>query len=139
MEQCGSVKKAFIQIVACRNCLKRITLDALKKVITRRFGIIGEIYSYKAANVLLFYGENAVRFLKRIAKYVHHPLRRLRIELILAYHDGRISREEFKRLYNMTKYKRGRPDIKRNNALEALARTAPQTHTHGDKQPIKRN
>jgi hypothetical protein len=87
----------------------------------------------------VFGGEDAVKLLRLIRPFVHHPLRRLRIELILVYHDGRISREEFKRLYNMTKYKRGRPDIKRNNALEALARTAPQTHTHGDKQPIKRN
>jgi hypothetical protein len=79
----------------------------------------------------VFGGEDAVKLLRLIRPFVHHPLRRLRIELILVYHDGRISREEFKRLYNMTKYKRGRPDIKRNNALEALARTAPQTHTHG--------
>jgi len=87
----------------------------------------------------VFGGEDAVKLLRLIRPFVHHPLRRLRIELILVYHDGRISREEFKRLYNMTKYKRGRPDIKRNSALEALVRAAPQTHTHGDKQPIKRN
>jgi hypothetical protein len=54
----------------------------------------------------VFGGEDAVKLLRLIRPFVHHPLRRLRIELILVYHDGRISREEFKRLYNMTKYKR---------------------------------
>ena len=86
----------------------------------------------------MFGGEDAVKLLRLIKPFVHHPLRRLRIELILVYHDGRISREEFKRLYNMTKHKRGRPDIKRNNALEALARTAPQTHTHGEQTTHKK-
>jgi hypothetical protein len=81
----------------------------------------------------VFGGEDAVKLLRLIRPFVHHPLRSLRIELILALHDGRISREEFKRLYNMTKYKRGRPDIKRNNAPEALTRTVPQTRTHGVK------
>jgi len=62
---------------------------------------------------------------------MHHPIRRLRAELILAYYDGRISREAFEKLYEMTKYEYGGPDVKHNNALEALARTAPQIHTHG--------
>jgi len=77
----------------------------------------------------VFGGEDAVKLLRLIRPFVHHPLRRLRIELILVYHDGRISREEFKRLYNMTKYKRGRPDIKRNNALESPRQSGP-TNPH---------
>jgi len=66
-----------------------------------------------------------------IRPFVHHPLRRLRIELILALYDGRISREAFEKLYEQTKYELGAPDVKRNHGLEALARAAPQTHTHG--------
>jgi hypothetical protein len=77
----------------------------------------------------VFGGEDAVKLHRLIRPFVHHPLRRLRIELILVYHDGRISREEFKRLYNMTKYKRGRPDIKRNNALESPRQNGP-TNPH---------
>nr|MCG2894691.1 hypothetical protein [Vulcanisaeta sp.] len=75
---------------------------------------------------------NAIKLLKHIVKYMHHPLRRLRAELILAYYEGRVDDEELESLYNMTKYKQGAPDVKRNHALEALARAAPQTHTHGD-------
>ncbi|WP_143701535.1 hypothetical protein [Vulcanisaeta sp. EB80] len=63
---------------------------------------------------------------------MHHPLRRLRIELILALYDRRISREAFEKLFEMTEYEYGGPDAKRNNALNALAQAAPQTHTHGD-------
>jgi len=113
--------------------LKLSDLDVLRKVIAEKFGIAGTIYHFKAAsaNVLRFYGRNAIKLLRRIAKYVHYPIRRLRIELILALYDGRISREAFEKLYEMTEYEYGSPDIKRNNALEAAIRAAPQTHTHG--------
>nr|MCG2895546.1 hypothetical protein [Vulcanisaeta sp.] len=60
----------------------------------------------------------------------HHPLRRLRAKLLLAYHDGNIDYKTFVELYEQTKY-RGKDDPKRNKALEVLARAAPQTHTHG--------
>jgi hypothetical protein len=70
-------------------------------------------------------------------KYIHHPLRRLRAELILAYYEGRIDRGTFEKLYKMTEYEYGGPDVKRNNALEATTRAAPQTHTHGDKNKTK--
>jgi hypothetical protein len=73
---------------------------------------------------LVFSGEDAIRLLRRIVKYIHHPLRRLRAELILALYDGRISREVFERLHKQTEYERGRDDIKRNHALEALTRAA---------------
>jgi hypothetical protein len=55
--------------------------------------------------------------------------------LILAYYDGRISREELMELYKPTEYEQGKDDIKRSHGLEALARAAPQTHTHGDVNP----
>jgi len=129
----GSVQyegTVYVRITACKNCPKRV-IDILKEIIARRFGITGSINSERTADVLKFYGENAVRLLRRIVKYVHHPLRRLRIELILALHDGRISREAFGKLYEMTEYEYGGPDVKRNNALAATARAAPQTHTHG--------
>jgi hypothetical protein len=133
----GTVRYEFkndyvaVLISACKDCPKMVILDVLKIVIAERFGIIGSIKSQRTANVLEFGGEKAVRLLRRIIKYMHHPLRRLRAELLLALYDGRISREAFEKLYEMTEYEYGGPDIKRNHGLEALARVAPQTHTHG--------
>jgi hypothetical protein len=125
-------EKVFVLITACKNCPKRFILDALKDVIARRFGITGNIKSYETDDALVFSCRKAIRLLRRIVKYIHHPLRRLRAELILAYYDGKISKDEFTKLYEQTKYKLGAPDIKRNHGLEALARAAPQTHTHGE-------
>ena len=126
-------KTAYVGITACRDCPKRIVLDVLKRIIARKFGIVGNIVHFETADALEFGGEDAVKLLRRVAKYMHHPLRRLRAELILALYDGRISREESERLYDVTKYEIGGPDVKRNNALEALVRAAPQTHTRGCK------
>jgi hypothetical protein len=125
-------EKVFVLITACKNCPKRFILDVLKDVIAERFGILGNIVeSYGTIDALVFRGEKAIRLLRLIRPFVHHPLRRLRIELILALYDGRISREAFEKLYEMTEYEYGGPDVKRNHGLEALARAAPQTHTHG--------
>ncbi|MFP3173900.1 MAG: hypothetical protein RXR44_04950 [Vulcanisaeta sp.] len=130
----GSVN---VMISVCKDCPKSFILDMLKRVIAERFGIVGSDRSLETADALMFYGRNAVKLLRHIAKYVHHPLRRLRIELILALYDGRISREAFEKLYEITEYEYGGPDIKRNHALEILTRAAPQTHTHGAKQKTK--
>jgi hypothetical protein len=46
-------------------------------------------------------------------------------------YDGKISKDEFTKLYEQTEYERRAPDVKRSHGLEALARAAPQTHTHG--------
>jgi hypothetical protein len=121
----------IVKIAACENCPKRFILDVVKEIITKRFNIIGTINRFESENTLLFCGEKAVRLLRRVAKYMHHPLRRLRAELILAYYDGRISDDVFMKLYEQTKYEE-EPDIKRNHALEALTQAAPQTHTHGE-------
>ena len=129
---------ACVEIVACKNCPKRMMLDVLKEVIAKRFGIVGHVYSREAADDLEFVGENAVKLLRRVVRYIHHPIKRLRAELILALYDGRISPEKFEELYDVTKYERGAPDVKRNHALEALARAAPQTHTHGKTKPNHR-
>ena len=126
---------AYVGITACKNCPKRVVLDMLKEVIAKKFGIIGNIYHLETTDALEFGGEKAVRLLRLITRYIHHPLKRLRAELILALYEGRISPKEFERLYEQTKYERGRDDIKRNRGLEALARAAPQTHTHGEQQP----
>ncbi|MCQ4448383.1 MAG: hypothetical protein NO076_03960 [Sulfolobales archaeon] len=56
----------------------------------------------------------------------------MRAELILALYDKRISPKEFEELYEQIEYEQGKPDIKRNHGLDALARVAPQTHTHGE-------
>jgi len=121
----------LVLIAACKACPKRINLDVLMGVIARRFGIVGSINSNKTANVLVFRGENAVKLLRRIVKYMHHPIRRIRAELILAYYNGKISKDEFTKLYEQTEYEYGGPDVKRNHALEALTQAAPQTYTHG--------
>ena len=125
-------KTAYVGITACKDCPKRFILDVLKKVIAERFGIVGTIDHFETADALEFGGEKAVRLLRRIVKYIHHPLRHLRAELILTLHEERISPEEFERLYEQTEYEQGKDDIKRNRGLEALARAAPQTHTHGE-------
>jgi len=125
------IEYVTVLITACKDCPKRMVLDVLRDTIAKRFGIIGTINQLETADVLMFYGRNAVRLLRRIVKYVHHPLRRLRAELILAYYDGRISREELMELYKPTEYEQGKDDIKRSRGLEVLARAAPQTHTHG--------
>jgi hypothetical protein len=122
---------AYVRFAACKNCPKRVILDVLKEVIAERFGITGSINQLETADALTFGGEKAVRLLRHIIRYIHHPLRRLRAELILALYDGKISKDEFTKLYEQTEYERGGPDIKRNRGLEALARAAPQTHTHG--------
>jgi hypothetical protein len=131
----GSVQyegTAYVWITACKNCPKRV-IDTLKEIIARRFGITGSIHQLGTDDALEFGGEKAVRLLRLITRYIHHPLKRLRAELILALYEGRISPKEFEKLYEMTKYEQGRDDIKRNRGLEALARAAPQTHTHGTK------
>jgi ribosomal protein L19E len=79
----------------------------------------------------MVYGENAIKLLRLIMPYLHHPLRRLRAKLILMLYEGRIDYETFTELYEQTKYELGGTDVKRNNALAAAARATPQTHTHG--------
>ena len=46
--------------------------------------------------------------------------------------DGKIDRETLTTLYGLTEYG-DKDDPKRYHGLEALAQTAPQTHTHGIK------
>jgi hypothetical protein len=121
----------YVEIAVCKACPKKFILDVLRDTIAERFGIVGSIKSQRTANVLEFGGEKAVRLLRRIIKYMHHPIRRLRAELLLAYYDGKISRDELIKLYEQTEYVFGAPDVKRNNGLDVLARAAPQTHTHG--------
>jgi len=123
-----------VGITACKKCHKSYILNVLRRVIAERFGIAGSIESQRAANVLVFSGEDAIRLLRRVTKYMHHPLKRLRAELILALYDERISLEMFGKLYEQTEYERRAPDVKRSHGLEALAQAAPQTHTHGAKK-----
>jgi len=121
----------YVEIAVCKDCPKRMNLDVLRDTIARRFGIIGTINQLETADVLRFHGEKAVRLLRRVVRYMHHPLKKLRTMLFLAYYDGKISKDEFAKLCGETMYERGRDDIKRNRGLEATTRAAPQTHTHG--------
>jgi len=118
-----------VEIVACKACKKRIFLDILQEALDK-LGIKGNIYEGDDTAVLIVFGENAIKLLRFIMPYLHHPLRRLRAKLLLAYQDGNIDYKTFVELYEQTKY-RGKDDPKRNKALEVLARAAPQTHTHG--------
>ena len=127
-------RAVYVEISACKNCPKRVILNILKEVIAERLGVTGSIRSKESTDALVFGGKKAVRLLRCIVKYMHHPLRRLRAEIILAYYSGKISKDEFTKLYEQTEYEQGAPDVKRNHALEALARAAPQTHTHGDRR-----
>ena len=127
----------FVEITFCRDCPKRVVHDVLKKVIAEKLGIISYIRSTKETYKLTFYDENAVRLLRHVVMYMHHPLRRLRAELILALYDGKIDYEKFKRLYKQTKYKRGAPDIKRNNGLDVLARAAHKPTPTGNPTQTK--
>ncbi|MFP3216670.1 MAG: hypothetical protein RXP99_05180, partial [Vulcanisaeta sp.] len=104
----------YVEIAVCKDCPKKFILDVLKRVVAERFGIVGSIYSKETTDALVFRGEGAVMLLRRVVEYIHHLLRRLRAELILALYDGRISRETFERLYETTEYEYGGPDIKRN-------------------------
>ena len=121
-----------VKISVCKNCHKLFVANILKNAIVKRFGIVGYTTPNKTVLDLEFSGTDAIKLLKRIARYMHHPLRKLRAELFLVYYDGKISREEFEKLYEQTEYEQGRPDIKRNHALEVIIQAAPQTHTHGE-------
>jgi hypothetical protein len=54
-------KVAHIEITACKNYSNRKgILDTLRKIITKRLGIIDNIYPLKSVNTLRFSGENTV-------------------------------------------------------------------------------
>ena len=59
----------------------------LKRVIIERFGITGTIKSRRTKDALVFRGKNAIKLLGRVVEHLHHPYRRLRAELILAYYS----------------------------------------------------
>jgi hypothetical protein len=80
-------RTAYVGIMACKDCPKRFILDVLKRVITERFGITGTIKSRRTKDALVFRGKNAIKLLGRVVEHLHHPLRRLRAELILAYYS----------------------------------------------------
>jgi hypothetical protein len=120
-----------VRIVSCGACMHRMKI--IRSMVAKKFGIFGIIKLGKKARAseLAFNGEDAIKLLRRIVKYVHHPFRRLRSELALALYDGRIDPETFEKLCKVMNYKRGAPDVKHNHALDVLARAAPQTHTRG--------
>jgi hypothetical protein len=124
--------RPFINIVSCKACEKRVFLDALQEAL-RKLGIEGKIYESSDRAVLEVYGKEAVKLLRLITPHLRHPLKRLRAKLILMLHEGKIDDETFTELYEQTEYE-DENDPKRGHAVEALARAAPQTHTHGSEQ-----
>jgi len=128
----------FVEITFCRDCPKRVVHDVLKKVIAEKLGIISYIRSTKETYKLTFYDENAVRLLRHVVMYMHHPLRRLRAELILALYDGKIDYEKFKRLYKQTKYKRGEARHQEEPRLRSPNESSPTNpHPRGEKQLLE--
>jgi len=131
-----NIKKStlVISIAACKACEKRALLNAIQEAL-RKLGIESRIYEYKTRNgaELRVYGKSAIELLRLIVPYLHHPIKRLRAELILMLRDGKIDREAFTTLYGLTKYGDSNNDPKRYHAVDALTRAAPQTHTHGNR------
>jgi hypothetical protein len=80
-------RTAYVGIMACKDCPKRFILDVLKRVITERFGITGTIKSRRTKDALVFRSKNAIKLLGRVVEHLHHPHKRLRAELILAYYS----------------------------------------------------
>jgi len=130
-----NIKKStlVISITACKACEKRALLNAIQEAL-RKLGIESRIYEYKTRNgaELRVYGKSAIELLRLIVPYLHHPIKRLRVELILMLRDGKIDRETLTTLYGLTKYGDSNNDPKRYHAVDALTRVAPQTHTHGE-------
>ena len=122
--------RPFIEIASCKACEKRIFLEVIQEAL-RKLGIEGKIYETDSDARLEVYGENAIELLRLITPHLRHPLKRLRAKLILMLRDGIIDDDTFAELYNQTKYEDGDNDPKRKHAIDALARAAPQTHTHG--------
>jgi hypothetical protein len=108
--------------------------NLVKEVLQQQIGI--RVLVYKFSNrfvVLKATGGDAIQILEEILPHMTHPMRSLRARLILMYENRELSESEFEGFYNQTKYRRNDPkDPKRGRAIEALARAAPQTHTHGD-------
>jgi len=123
--------RPFIEIASCKACEKRVFLNALQEAL-RKLGIEGRIYETDSDARLEVYGENAIELLRLITPHLRHPLKRLRAKLILMLRDGIIDDDTFAELYNQTKYEDSDNDPKRKHAIDALARAAPQTHTHGE-------
>ena len=98
-------------------------------------GIESKIYETDSDVRLEVYKENAIKLLRLVMPYLRHPLRCLRAKLILMFYDGKIDDETFTELYEQTEYE-DENDPKRGHAVEALARAAPQTHTHGERDEV---
>jgi hypothetical protein len=119
----------YVKISACKTCEKRAFLNVLQEAL-EKLGIEGRIYEKDHEAKLELYGKNAIKLLRLVMPYLRHPLKRLRAKLILMLHGGKIDYETFTELYKQTEYE-DENDPKRGHAVEALARAAPQTHTHG--------
>jgi hypothetical protein len=110
-------------------------VNVIQELLQQQFGAETSVKRSDGKMDLKCYGDDAMYILSEILPYITHPLKLLRVELILAYHGKRIRHKEFERLYNMTKYEQR--DVKRNHALEVVTQATPQTHTHGQNYVIK--
>jgi hypothetical protein len=105
--------------------------NLLKELLWTQLGIEASIVKDDSKMALECHGDNAVQLLSEILPYMTHPLRSLRIKLILMYKSEELSQDVFHEVYDQIIYEDSN-DPKRNNALAVTAYAAPQTHTHRD-------
>jgi len=115
-------------------------LKHLRNIIFERLGISGHVHvdkSSKNANELRFRTWQAVQLYEGLRQYLAHPMKRLRAETYVKYHNKEVSEAEYQRFYEQFKYHHGFGDPKRYRAAILLTQAAPQTHTHGEASPVK--
>ena len=121
----------YVIISACRTCRKKVFLDMLREAL-EKIEVEGKIYEEGHVARLHIYGKDAIALLEQVIPFMHHPLRQLRAELILKYHNNELTKEKFKYLYRQTMYK-DKDDPKRSHALDVLTQAAPQTALYKEK------
>jgi hypothetical protein len=111
-------------------------LKYLRDVIYERLGIIGHVITDKrpgSGSKLRFRDSWAVQLYERLRQYLAHPMKRLKAETYVKYHNKEIPRAEYQRFHEQFRYSDDTAnDPKRYHAADMLTQAAPQTHTHGD-------
>ncbi len=110
-------------------------LKYLRDVIYERLGIIGHVITDKrpgSGSKLRFRDSWAVQLYEGLRQYLAHPMKRLRAETYVKYHNKEMPRAEYRRFHEQFRYSDTANDPKRYHAVDVLTQAAPQTHTHGD-------
>ena len=116
-------------------------LKYLRDVIYERLGIISHVITDKrpgSASNLRFRDSQAVQLYEGLRQYLAHPMKRLKAETYVKYHNKEIPRAEYQRFHEQFRYSDDTTnDPKRYHAADMLTQAAPQTHTHGEASPVK--